>query len=71
MSDPLYNITKNNNPSKSLVILVVVGYGSVRVGQSECGSGGVEEWASGGVEEWASGGLRLFELRRQRYNVKA
>jgi hypothetical protein len=44
MSDPLYNITKNNNPSKSLVILVVVGYGSVRVGQSECGSGRVGEW---------------------------
>ena len=49
MSDPLYNITKNNNSSKSLVILGAVRYGRLRVGQGE--------WESGRVGESGTGGL--------------
>jgi hypothetical protein len=43
MSDQLYNITKNNNSSESLVILGAVRYGSVREGEGEWESQGLGE----------------------------
>lgn len=39
MSAPLYNITKNNNPSESLVILGEVRYGSEKGEMAKGGDG--------------------------------
>jgi len=58
MSYPLYNITKNNNPSQSLVILGWVGYGSIRGRRGEG-----ERGESGTAGESGSG--RSKKLRSQ------
>jgi hypothetical protein len=50
MSDQLYNITKNNNSSESLVILGAVRYGSVREGEGEGESQGLGERE--GIGDW-------------------